>query len=462
MPRTNNPPKFRIHKTSGRALVVFPGAPPVYLGYGDNEATRAAYTRAIAEWEAAGRRPPARVVRTNGPAPAGLTVVELIDAYLSWAETYYVRRGELTSEISIVHAAMRPLNQLYGDTEAAAFGPKALRAVRGALMDTQTRAKLLEQEQAEARKAGRLPRVRRADLARTTVNKLVSRIRRVFRWGVSQELVPPSVWHGLQAVPDLPKGRCEAREAAPVRPVTREQIDAVLPYLSAELVAMIELQWLTGMRPGEVRIMRPCDIDRSGKLWEYKPSEFKTEHHGLARVIPLGPKAQAIIEQFWKASQDAYLFDTAAAGLERSRLRRINRKSPMTPSQERRGRRLQIRPGCYDHASYTRAIARACDLAWPAPGELERQRTKGKRPRWESMPAWRARLGADGWAELQRWRREHRWTPNQIRHAAATRVRREMGLEAAQVHLGHAKADVTQIYAEANLELAREIALKVG
>ncbi len=40
------------------------------------------------------------------------------------------------------------------------------------------------------------------------------------------------------------------------------------------------------------------------------------------------------------------------------------------------------------------------------------------------------------------------WAPNRLRHARATEIRRTYGLEAAQVILGHAKADVTQVYAE--------------
>ena len=32
---------------------------------------------------------------------------------------------------------------------------------------------------------------------------------------------------------------------------------------------MIELQRLTGMRPGEVVIMRTCDLERSGDVWAY-------------------------------------------------------------------------------------------------------------------------------------------------------------------------------------------------
>jgi integrase len=47
------------------------------------------------------------------------------------------------------------------------------------------------------------------------------------------------------------------------------------------------------------------------------------------------------------------------------------------------------------------------------------------------------------------------WGPNQLRHSFATTVRKEYGLVAAQVLLGHSKADVTQVYAERNEELAR-------
>jgi site-specific recombinase XerD len=54
------------------------------------------------------------------------------------------------------------------------------------------------------------------------------------------------------------------------------------------------------------------------------------------------------------------------------------------------------------------------------------------------------------------------WHVNQLRHAAATQIRHEFGLEAAQVILGHAKADVTQVYAERDAALAAEIMRKIG
>jgi site-specific recombinase XerC len=65
-------------------------------------------------------------------------------------------------------------------------------------------------------------------------------------------------------------------------------------------------------------------------------------------------------------------------------------------------------------------------------------------------------------AEVKAWRKAHRWHPNQLRHSFATRVRKEHGLEAAQVLLGHSRADVTQVYAERNQQLAATVAAKIG
>ena len=58
---------------------------------------------------------------------------------------------------------------------------------------------------------------------------------------------------------------------------------------------MVRFQRLTGCRPGEVCQIRPCDVDRSGEVWEYRPESHKTEHHGLERIIYIGPKAQDVL-----------------------------------------------------------------------------------------------------------------------------------------------------------------------
>ena len=54
------------------------------------------------------------------------------------------------------------------------------------------------------------------------------------------------------------------------------------------------------------------------------------------------------------------------------------------------------------------------------------------------------------------------WFPHQLRHLAATKVRRDYDVEAAQMFLGHKDLKVTQVYAERNLRRAREVALAMG
>ena len=49
-----------------------------------------------------------------------------------------------------------------------------------------------------------------------------------------------------------------------------------------------------------------------------------------------------------------------------------------------------------------------------------------------------------------------------LRHTHATEVRRRFGLEAAQVSLGHAQAQVTEVYAERDLALAAKVARQIG
>jgi len=48
------------------------------------------------------------------------------------------------------------------------------------------------------------------DLCRNEINKRIGRIKRMFRWGVENELVPSSVLHALEAIRGLAAGRSEA------------------------------------------------------------------------------------------------------------------------------------------------------------------------------------------------------------------------------------------------------------
>ena len=403
MPRRSNPvPSYRLHKSSGQARVLI-GGRHIYLGVYGSEASRQRYARLLAKQAATSKSLPSSPQSVVATLDRELTVAELVLQYWEFAETYYVKDGRPTKELVSMREALRPVRRLFGDTQAGQFGPKSLKLVREHMIDQ--------------------------GLSRRVINQRVNRIKRAFKWAVAEELVPPAVLHGLQAVTGLRYGRTVARETEPVRPVREAAVDAILPFVSAQVCTMIRLQQLTGMRPNEVIAMRPCDIEQSGEVWLYRPASHKNLWRGHVRQIPLGPQSIAIIKSFLNRHNDAYLFSPAEAEAARQAERRRRRKSPMTPSQAARRptkHAKRAKRQNYDVDSYRRAITYGIARA--------------------------RRAGLDV---------EH-WHPLQLRHLHATRVREQFGLEGAQVALGHARADVTQVYAERNFELASTIAKRLG
>ncbi len=214
-------------------------------------------------------------------------------------------------------------------------------------------------------------------IVRTSINRNIGRIRRMFKWGVENELVDPTVHTALTARVGLRYGRSPATESSPVLPVPDADIEAVKPFVSRQVWAMIQLQLAAGMRPGEARIMRVGDINMSGDPWEYRPQEHKTQHHGRDRVIFIGPIGQALVRPFLKADRDRHLFSPAEARAEFDAERRENRVSPMTPSQRARKRLAdpQKQPGpCYSVTSYARPMQ--TDL-FSSAEHIRRNRSKG-------------------------------------------------------------------------------------
>ena len=65
-------------------------------------------------------------------------------------------------------------------------------------------------------------------------------------------------------------------------------------------------------------------------------------------------------------------------------------------------------------------------------------------------------------AEFERWKPPQHWHPHQLRHNAATFLRKEFGLETARIILGHRSAVVTEVYAELDQQKALEAIVKVG
>lgn len=380
-------PKMRRH-AKGQFVVHLSGTDH-YLGHDEPEARRK-YGQLTAQWQANGRRP------LRPPDPAGPTIGALIERYRDWAAGRYVkrktpdaRRGpDATSQVKNVTCATAPLLALFEDSPIAGFTIDEMALYRARLIGS--------------------------GLAAKTINTYCEIVRRMFKWAARSRLAPPTLWMELKALEGVRNGI-----DVPARPrVVPPRLDAVRAaqgLLRAPNRAMIDVQLLTGMRPGEVCGLRPCDLHRAGPVdlggvevmagptvlpdgrtvdvWLYvvPPHVNKTEHRSRPRVVPIGPAAQQVLSP-WLARCPA------------SREVFINLQ----------GRRFAV-------DGYRLNVAHACD---------------------------RAGVG--------------RWWPNQLRHYALTDVRRRYGIEAARTVGGHSDAGVTLLYAEADVGKAMIVAAEMG
>jgi integrase len=426
-PTRSRIPKLSRHKATGQAVVRLNGK-DVYCGRHGTAEAQAKYERVITEWLQRGRQlPPWLLGRDtssedpageNGLPSGGLSVAELILAYKIHTDDYYRNSPKEREKIRL---AMRPLRQLYGLTPAAVFGPLPLKAVRQKMLEVQTRTVAVRDKKGQ--KVGQ--RVVEYRLSRRTINMRVDIIKRMLAWAVENDLVPAAVHHGLRVVKGLRKGRSTAPEPRKVQPVPDTRVAPVLPLVTRPVRAMIELQRLTGARSGEICTMRPRDIDRGGTVWIYRPARHKNNRQEDAqpREIPIGPRGQAVLAPFLDRGPEEYVFSPRQAMAERYQLLRQNRKSKVPPSQLcRKKPRPRRQPGeRYTVGSYRRAIVKACKKAGIAP-----------------------------------------WHPHQLRHTAATFLRKEYGVETARIILGHATAFTTEIYAEKDRQHALEVMAEVG
>ena len=354
------------------------------IGLGqDGPEAKQKYEATIAEWLANGKH-----LHTDD---SGIKINELCKRYLDFAKGYY---GNST-EYENYERVSKILIKLYGKTNAGDFGPKKLKAVRGCMIQK--------------------------GWLRKSINKQTQRTRAIFRWAEANELIERGMIEYLSTLAPLKKGRCPGvPEGKKVKPVPIEDVEAIQLYVSRQVWAMVQLQLLTGARPGEIVILRLVDIDRSENVWIFRPENHKNEHRDIEREIYIGKQAQTIIARFlFGKSPDDYIFPPADANRE------AKQRNAVSYRRKKQKASLKLTNRCigdhYTTNSYRRAIKRGCEIA-----------------------------GVTS------------WSPNQLRHNAATIIRKEFGLEAAQIILGHTKADVTQIYAERDREKAVQIAAILG
>lgn len=272
-------PDYRHHKTSGRARVRINGKDHWLGKYGSDESRRK-YADLIAEHVAGLAVDEGAEVSS---AADSLSVAELLCAYLEYAKTYYVKNGKLTAEIHCLRSAMRPLKELFGVTPAAEFGPRALKAVRAAMVDK--------------------------GWTRKFCNKSVHRIRRIFRWGASNEMVPVAVVQALETLDPLLAGRTTAHDNAKRRAVPEADIEAVKAVLKQQVHKdVIDLLLVTGARPGEILNLTTGMIDRSRAVWVAEITDHKMSHRETERKLYFNATAQKILTGYLKADPEERLF----------------------------------------------------------------------------------------------------------------------------------------------------------
>ncbi len=166
-------------------------------------------------------------------------------------------------------------------------------------------------------------------------------------------------------------------------------------------------------------------VDRSTDVWTIELSEHKTAYRGKSRTLYVGPKAQAILLPYLLRDSDKPCFSPIESERQRLAAKHEARTTPLIHGNRpgtNRARKPRKAPGeAYSTGTYAKAIKYAC----------------------------------------QRAKLEH-WHPNQLRHNAATAIRKQFGVEAASTILGHSGLEVTQVYAEADRTKAIEVAKAVG
>jgi integrase len=394
MPKQNKPPKYC--KMGKYALVYLHGR-KIYLGLYGSPESHATYARLLAELQ---KNP---TVIPLSDEKREVTVSELTVEFLDHAKTHY----DTTTYDFYRIIVFDFLNKLYGDNfPVDDFKPSCLKLVRDAMVNT-----------------GRF--------CRRTVNRHTFRIISIFAWGVENDLVPETIWNALKVVKSLKKGYPGTFDHPEREAVPKNVVEATLKYMPPTIAAMVQLQYMTGMRPSEVFNMRVGDIDqsRSNGLWYYSP-KHKTEQHIGEKPIPLGKAEQELIESYLMGkAPDAAVFSPRTAQEERNTDRRANRKTRRTPSHktsdEGRATKSCRYAEFYNRISYRQAVEYAI--------------AKGNKvlPEDQKIP---------------------HWTVYALRNSAATNLEAEIGLDEAQAQLGHTSANMTRRYSKAQLRIREKLA----
>ncbi|MDR2642924.1 MAG: site-specific integrase [Planctomycetaceae bacterium] len=268
--------------------------------------------------------------------------------------------------------------------------------------------------------------------SRRYVNKLMSFLRSIFRFGENANIVPRGCWQGLSAIRPLRYGHTAAPEKPKRTDVSLDTIRKTLPYCTPTIAAMITLQFYTSARPSEIWSLRVKEINQVERAIEKEQHKTRWAT-GKNKIIPLSEIAYELILPFLKSKKsDDYLFSPSESEKERRAILRQNRKSKVTPSQKKRDIKnlRQNKNKTTDHFradTYNRAVNNAIK---------------------------RANRSLSSEEQISKW------TPYQIRHSAITCNVMTYGLDVARAIAGQKTIAITQNYNHADVRIARATAEK--
>lgn len=395
-------PKMRHDKDGDRAYVRIDSVRH-RLGKWGSPNAQAKYDALIAAWLASGRDNTDGAVAAlpekprPAPLPCSSGALTVADLLAMWMEDIAVNgKGIDSSSYGSARAAGRALSA-YLTIPAMDFGPKAFKEVMRAYAKVPV---VRRKRQPDGTIADvERPRTRRY------VNGVMMRIKNMFRWAVSEELIDESKAWRLDSVPLLDYDNPHTREGDRREPAKQEVVTATLQALTRECAALVEVLSLTGCRPKEVCQMTMEQIhDRDKKVWRYVPKRHKNTWRGKIRHVAIGPRCQKIIQN---QVEEFGLSDTDAIFSPR---RSVPRKKKLGSNPDPRAREF------YDSKIVRKAVARACEVAGL----------------------------------------EH-WFPYQMRYATAVKARQQGGIATTSATIGNTKA-VAEHYAPEGFERAEAFA----
>ncbi len=279
MPRPRNPfPKLCTDAT-GRCFCKVNGK-FITLGRVGNPETQRTYAALLANLATS---------PLANPSPAapkgGVTVSELCLKFTTEVlPKYKTSSGKPSAERDCFKGVIKVVRGLFGSVPAVEFGPLKLRLVRERFIAT--------------------------GWSRKFINKQVGRLRYMFRWAASWELVPTAVADSLRTVPPLTPGESVAPETKQRQAVPESDLNKVRAVLCQRHKDIFDLLLLTGARPGELLGLRMSDLDRSGEVWRCSLERHKNTHRGQTRTLFFNAKAQELLAGYLSDNPEAPLFRT--------------------------------------------------------------------------------------------------------------------------------------------------------